>query len=152
VIAAWNASAVELRHLPGAPHLGFVNCEQQPVLCSAWGAGAGSIWAFEMLPPPAEVQVYRKRLNLTTTTTDDIIALWEAGSKEEWATDVGSFHPFKGWMAQNGVAVPFGYLMWGLNILPQWAFMLLVSMMSRTFMSRRVQAQAPRPGPPAQNQ
>jgi hypothetical protein len=134
VTKAWNDSAVELRRLPGAPHLGFVNCEQQPVLCSAWGAGAGSIWSFELRPPPAEADVYRKRLNLTTTTTDDIIALWEAGSKEEWATDIGSFHPFKGWMAQKGVAVPFGYLMWGLNILPQWAFMLIVSMMSRTFM------------------
>ena len=104
------------------------------MLCTSMNAGAGSLWSIELSPPPGDVDVYRKRLNLTSTTTDDFLALWEAGTKEEWTRVSGAFHPFTGWLAQRGLATPFGYVMWALNILPQWVFMLLVSMLSRTFM------------------
>jgi hypothetical protein len=150
VTVAWNETAAKLTQLPEAPHLGYVNCELQPVLCSAWGAGTGSVWAIEMLPPPADIEIYRKRLNLTTTTSDDIMALYEAGSKAGWVRDEGNFHPFKGFLAQKGLAVPYGYAMWALNILPQWAFMLIMSLASRTLMARRMGDRVNRPQAPAQ--
>jgi len=46
-------------------------------------------------------------------------------------------------LAQNGLAIPVGYAIWGFSLIPSWAFMILVSFASRTMMSRRMNPTAP---------
>ncbi|KAF6844108.1 hypothetical protein CMUS01_01424 [Colletotrichum musicola] len=136
--AAFNETAAKFAKLPESPHMGLLNCDDQPVLCNAWSAGTASIWSFNMLPPGAEIDIYRKRLNVTTTTSDDIVDLWKKGNKEDWILTENIFHPFNSWVAQNGLSIPIGYFFWAFNLVPNWLFMLLVSFGSRTLMNRRM--------------
>lgn len=131
---AFYASAAKFALLPKAPHLGYINCDEQPVLCNAWSASAGTIWSFDMLPPPAPVEIYRKRMNLTSTTDQTFVDLYNKGNKEGWTLHDGYFHPFDGPLAKNGVLIPLGYLFYALNVIPSWAMMLLVSFFSRRMM------------------
>ena len=112
--------------------MGMLNCDDQPILCNVWSAGVGSIWNFEMLPEPAPINIYKKRLNLTTVTSDDMVAL--KGHKEEFTLLDSFFHPFNGKAAELGISVPLAYVLWGFNLLPSWAFMLVVSFFSRSMM------------------
>ncbi|RFU72078.1 hypothetical protein TARUN_10181, partial [Trichoderma arundinaceum] len=123
------------------PHMGIINCDDQPILCNAWSANVGNIWAFEMLPEPAAIDIYKKRLNLTTVTTDDIVKLNEPGNKVEFTLLDSWFHPFNGKASELGLSVPFGYLLWAFNLLPNWMFMLIVSFASRSMMGNRMQQQ-----------
>lgn len=133
--AAFNQSAAKVAALPDAPHIGYINCDDQPILCNAWSAGAGSIWLIEMLPEPAPIDIYMKRMNLTTTTSDTFLELYKTrGDKSQFKKKDGYFHPFDGELAKYGVAVPVAYTLWGLSVVPSWAMMLLVSFISRTMM------------------
>jgi hypothetical protein len=114
--------------------MAMVNCDDQPVLCNSWSAATGTIWSVDLLPPPAPVEIYRKRMNMTTTTDQSYVDLYNKGTKEGWDYNDSYFHPFNGVLAQNGVAVPLGYLFWIFNIIPNWAMMLIVSLMSRRMM------------------
>ena len=131
---AFNATAGKFAILPKAPHMAILNCDDQPVLCNSWSAGAGVIWAFEMLPAPAAIDVYATRLNLTSATTESIVAGYNNGEKPGYTLLESFFHPFNGKAAELGVAVPLGYVIWGFGLIPQWAFMIIVSFASRTFM------------------
>lgn len=112
-----------------------MNCENQPILCHAWSAGAASIWHFELLPEPAPVDIYMKRMNLTTTTPADFVELYKTrADKSQFKLKDGYFHPFDGELAKYGVAVPVAYVLWGLGVVPSWAMMLGVSFLSRTMM------------------
>jgi len=134
---AFNETAGRFALLPKAPHMGLLNCEDQPILCNSWSAGAGTVWIFDMLPPPAAIDIYKKRFNLTTVTSDDIFALKD---NREGATLLDSwFHPFNGKAVELGLAIPFGYVTWVFNVVPSWAMMLLVSFASRSMMSRRME-------------
>ena len=119
-----------------SPHIAALNCEDQPVLCNAWSAATGSIYIFDVLPEPAPVDVYWKRMNMTTTTSKDIIDLWSKGNKDAFELIEGDswFHPVNGKLATFGVAVPLGYVFWVLNVIPSWAMMLIVSFLSRSMM------------------
>lgn len=129
--------------------MAILNCEDQPVLCNSWSAGAGYIWAFDMVPEPAPVDVYKRRLNMTSTTSDDLVTLHSTGKKSFELID-SWFHPFNGKLAEFNLAVPVGYALWAFSLIPNWAFMLIVSMASRTFMGNRMQPpQQRRPGAPA---
>lgn len=130
---AFNEAAGRFAILPKAPHMAHVNCDEQPVLCNSWSAVPGNVWAFEMLPPPAAIDISRSRLNLTTTTSDSLVALHTDGKKSFKLID-SWFHPFNGKAAELGVAVPFGYAMWAFGLVPNWAFMILVSFVSRSMM------------------
>ncbi|KAI4866955.1 hypothetical protein F4820DRAFT_230992 [Hypoxylon rubiginosum] len=136
--SAFNETAGKWAVTPGAPHTALLNCEDQPVLCSAWSAPVGAIWIFEMLPEPAPIDIWTKRFNMTTATSDDIVTLQKEGYKSSAKLHDGFFHPFNGVLAKNGVATPVGYILWGFNLLPSWAFMILVSLLSRTMMSNRM--------------
>lgn len=132
---AFNQTAAKLAVRPDAPHVGFVNCDDQPILCNAWSAGAGSVWLFEMLPPPAPIDIYIKRMNLSTTDSDTFLDLYKTREdKSQFHKKDGYFHPFNGELAQYGLAVPLAYALWGLSVVPSWAMMLVVSFVSRTFM------------------
>lgn len=112
--------------------MALLDCENQPILCNSWSAGAGALWIFEMLPPPAAIDIYKKRFNMTTVTADDIAAFKDS---REGAKLVDSwFHPFNGKAVELGLAVPFGYVTWVFNVVPSWAFMLIVSLASRKMM------------------
>lgn len=87
-----------------------------------------------MLPQPASIDLYAKRLNLTTVTSDDFIQLQKDGHRTQSKLHDGIFHPFNGWFAQNGVSSIVGYVLWGFNLVPSWLFMVAVSMLSRTMM------------------
>ncbi|GAB0135128.1 Sulfate adenylyltransferase [Epichloe bromicola] len=147
---AFNETAAKFAVLPGSPLMGIVNCDDQPILCNAWSAGAGSIWSFNMLPPPAPVEIYKKRLNLTTTTSEDLVQLQiqSAESKEKAGFVLldSWFHPFNGKVTELGLSVPYGYIMWAFGLVPNWLFMLIVSFASRSMMSNRMQP--PRGGGP----
>jgi hypothetical protein len=87
-----------------------------------------------MLPPPAPIDIYRKRLNLTTTTAETLLDLHAQDSKKDFRLHEGYFHPYDGPLAQYGVALPLGYFFWAFNLVPSWAMMLGVSFLSRTMM------------------
>ncbi|KAH7320089.1 hypothetical protein B0I35DRAFT_228285 [Stachybotrys elegans] len=138
VETAYNQTAANFALQPGSPHMGYLNCDDQPILCNLWASGASYLWVFEMLPPPAPIDVYRKRLNLSTTTTEDIMGLRNALQDPETAKQFnkmeGFFHPFDGTAAQYGIAVPIAYFVWVCNLVPSWLFMLVISMASRSLM------------------
>ncbi|KAI0484400.1 hypothetical protein GGR56DRAFT_23868 [Xylariaceae sp. FL0804] len=141
VEAAFNETAGAFTLTPGAPHTAMVNCDDQPVLCNAWSAPVGGLWVFEMLPEPSPINIYTKWLNFTTTTSDDLIELQKSDYKSELKLHDGMFHPFNGPLAQNKLSTPVGYIIWAFNILPSWAFMVIISMVSRSMMSNRMQNQ-----------
>jgi len=138
VEAAFNESAAKFATLPKAPHMAYVNCEDQAILCNSWSASPGSLWIFEMLPPPAKINLYQRRLNLTTTTSETLLDLHSQESKEGFRLYEGYFHPIDGVLATRGLAVPIGYALWALNIVPSWLMMLVISFVSRSMMSRRM--------------
>jgi hypothetical protein len=114
--------------------MALVNCDDQPVLCNAWSAPVGALWIFEMLPEPSNINIWTKKLNLTTTTSDDLVQLHKNGYKTEANLHDGLFHPFNGPIAQNGLSTPVGYVLWAFSLLPSWAFMIFVSLFSRRMM------------------
>ncbi|GKT44396.1 uncharacterized protein ColSpa_04577 [Colletotrichum spaethianum] len=136
--AAFNESASKFAKLPESPHLGLLNCDDQPVLCNGLSAGTASIWSIGMLPAGSEVDIYRKRLNVTTTTSDDIVDLWKKKSKEDWLLTETIFHPFNSFVGKNNLSIPVGYFFWAFSLIPNWLFMLIVSFGSRTLMNRRM--------------
>lgn len=71
---------------------------------------------------------------MTTVTSDDIVEMRDEGFKSSAKLHDGFFHPFNGPLAKNGFATPVGWVIWVFNLLPSWAFMVLVSMFSRTMM------------------
>ncbi|KAK7733069.1 hypothetical protein SLS53_008256 [Cytospora paraplurivora] len=132
---AFKQSAAQLALQPEPPHVGYVNCDDQPILCNLWGAGAGSLWLFEIPPPPAPVDIYVKRLNLSTTDSATVTDLYKTrGDKSQFVLKDGYFHPFDGELVKYGVAVPVAWFFWVLSVLPSWALMLGMSFISRTIM------------------
>ncbi|KAI0518173.1 hypothetical protein F5B22DRAFT_74718 [Xylaria bambusicola] len=153
VEAAFNETAGIFTKLPDTPHMALLNCDNQPILCNAWSAPAGSLWIFEMLPEPSPINIYTKRLNLTTTTSEDLVKLHADGYKTVAKEHDGIFHPFNGPIAKNGLSVPAGYTLWAFSLLPSWAFMVVISLFSRRMMSSRMEGQmhgGPRPAPTGQ--
>ncbi|KAJ4255557.1 hypothetical protein NW762_009554 [Fusarium torreyae] len=147
---AFNETAAKFALLENTPHMAYLNCDNQPILCNSWSAGPATLFVFDMLPEPAPIDVYTKRLNLTTTTSETLVNLQASGSKEEFNHLESFFHPFNGKLAELGLSVPFGYLMWAMGLVPNWLFMLLVSFGSRAMMSRRMGGADGRPqAPPA---
>ncbi|CAN8104421.1 unnamed protein product [Discula destructiva] len=139
VEAAFNQSAPQIAALPDAPHIGYIDCDAQPILCNACSAGAGSIWLFELLPEPAPVDIYMRRMNLSTVEPASFVELYKTREdKSQFTKKEGYFHPFDGELAKYGISVPVAYLLWGLSVVPSWAMMLGVSFLSRTMMSRRM--------------
>ncbi|KAI0006965.1 hypothetical protein F4779DRAFT_620040 [Xylariaceae sp. FL0662B] len=144
--AAFNETAGRFALTPGAPHTALLNCDNQPVLCLAWSAPVGAIWAIEMVPEPAPVDIWTKRFNMTTVTADEIVQLQKEGFKSSAKLHDGFFHPFNGPLAKNGLSTPVAYILWAFNLLPSWAFMILISIFSRNMMSNRMN-QANNAGP-----
>jgi len=134
---AFNETALLFAADPAAPHLAYLNCDDQPVLCNSWGAGPPNLWILEVAAPPAPVDIHIYPLNTTTTTVGTFTDL--LGSQEWKAKPLyeGYFHPFDGPIAQYGLSQPLGYVLWVFAIVPSWLFMISISFLSRTFLGGR---------------
>ncbi|KAJ5833045.1 hypothetical protein N7474_001356 [Penicillium riverlandense] len=129
---------------PTSPHLGFVDCESNSILCSIWSAGAPSIFYFHVPKAPQagearpSTPLHIFYLNTTTVTPNEIYQIHGKQLYNEIAPYEGALHPIDGWLAQYKLNIPLGYLIWALGAIPSWMFMIGISFFSRTFMSRRM--------------
>ncbi|KAH0340079.1 hypothetical protein KCU81_g6937, partial [Aureobasidium melanogenum] len=140
----WTKALPLLSAVPSAPQLGRLDCEKEPQLCNAWGVGAPSV-IYMQLPQPLPDQttpattVYYLPLNRTTVSAQDIVEIaTEKTFLKEKTPYEGFFHPFNGLLAQTGLAIPFGWVVYGFSVMPSWALMIGISFFSRTFMSKRM--------------
>ena len=126
-----------------APKLGYLNCDDQGVLCATWTAKPPVIWHIQR-PAASHVAddqsvgksiVTVNYLNFTRTTVQDMVALHTGKmyEKKGYVFD-GLFQPFDGLLAQYGVLTVVGYVVFGVSLIPSWAFMLVVSMVMRQVM------------------
>ncbi|KAI9820688.1 MAG: hypothetical protein M1827_005057 [Pycnora praestabilis] len=156
VETAWNKSAALLSATPSPPNLAYLNCDDQRILCNVWSAGPPSIWHI-LLPktqsdqsrPVTTIRIIP--LSTNATTTEDIVKIHSDKTWIETPVYEGYFHPFDGQLAQLGLNVPLGYALFAFGLVPSWAFMLIISMGSRTLMGKRVGTpgqQAPRTAHP----
>lgn len=146
---AFNETAALWALDPSAPHLGYLNCENQPVLCNSWGAGPPSLWIMEVSAAPAPVNIRRKGLNISSTDVQTFTDLRDSQELKDLPLYDGYFHPFDGPLAKYQVAVPLGYVFWFFNIVPSWLFMIGVSFLSRSYLGKRGQGPNPGAGRPA---
>ena len=63
-----------------------------------------------------------------------MVALHTGKKYQEGILYEGYFHPFDGQLAQFGLNKAVGYVLYGIGLVPSWAFMIVVSMVSRTIM------------------
>lgn len=122
-----------------SPNLGYLDCENNQVLCSAWGASAPAVRYFRV--PQAQVGEERPAtalhcmsLNATTVTAEDIFKIYSEERYNNVQPYEGVLHPTDGALAKNGLLIPIGYAIYGLSVIPSWAFMIGISFVSRTFM------------------
>lgn len=146
---AFNKSVALLAAAPNPPSLALLNCETEQVLCHAWAVSPPRLLHMQLPQPLADQStpastVRSIPLNRTTVSAPQIAAYHLQDKYLEVAPYEGYFHPFDGPLAQYGLAIPAGYLIWGFSLVPSWAFMIGVSFLSRTFMGRRMAAQADR--------
>jgi len=142
---AFNETAALWAVNPTAPHLGFLNCEDQPVLCNSWGAGPPALWIFDIVASPAPIDIRVKPLNASDTTVKTFTDLNSAEGKQSVKIYDGLFHPFDGPFAKYGLAIPIGYIFWVFAVVPSWMFMIGISFLSRTMMSKRTGPAGGRP-------
>lgn len=136
---AWNESVALVSASPSAPHLAMLDCEADPVLCNAWALGAPSL-VHMFLPQPLADQsepattVRSIPLNRTTVTATEIANVHLKEEYKNVEPYEGFWHPFDGPLAKLGLSIPAGYAIWGFSVVPSWAFMILVSFLSRNIM------------------
>jgi hypothetical protein len=138
--AKFNKSAAILAADPNGPYLGRIDCDEQAVLCTAWFAGPPTVWYIQVPGPTAQDQtraptpIYVKRLNITTTTVEDIVQIHTKKTYEEQPRLESITHPFDGTLALLGLNLPIGYILYYLQFVPSWSIMLIISFMTRTMM------------------
>ncbi|PLB38231.1 uncharacterized protein BDW47DRAFT_30028 [Aspergillus candidus] len=140
---SFNQSLLLLSADPTSPNLGYLDCESNKVLCSMWAAGCPSVYYFKI--PEARlgedhpvVDLHTVWLNTTGLTSDTIYKIHSEKKYEEIPPYAGPFHPTNSWLAQNGLLVPAGYVLYAVGAVPSWLVMVGISFFSRTVMSRRV--------------
>lgn len=117
-----------------------------------WSANPGSLWSLSLLPAPAPVEIHTRSFNLSLAapapTAQDIVTAYlaranpevdekaEIPARRRWHRfeNEGWLHPFDGKLAKLGLSVPMAYFFHGLNAVPTWVLMLVVSFVSRTLM------------------
>lgn len=140
---AWNESVPLISASTSPPELALLDCETDPVLCLSWSVRPPSVLHFQLPQPLADqstpATTFRPiYLNRTTVTAPEIAAIHLQETYKEKEPYTGMFHPFDSLMAQYGVLQYAGWVLWGFNQVPSWLFMVVVSMVSRTMMSRRM--------------
>ncbi|EER24914.1 hypothetical protein D8B26_007487 [Coccidioides posadasii str. Silveira] len=141
---AWNESIPLFATDLTSPSLGVLDCEKEAILCSIWSAGAPSLWYFQIpVAPEAEqpkpaTSIHTLHVNVTTVTAEDIYKVHSEKRWEKVPAYEGAFHPMDGWLAQYGLNVVIGYIVFGIGQVPSWLMMVGVSFISRSMMSRRL--------------
>jgi hypothetical protein len=148
VTKAWNASLPYIAAMPNAPKFAYLDCETEGVLCNSWSVHAPSLYYFQIPKPlpdqSAPIPVARyQTLNRTTTTAETIKKLIIDNDISKVEPYWGHFHPFNGTMQQYNLAVPYGYVTYGFSKMPSWMPMILISFLSRSFMSKRMAGPTP---------
>ncbi|KAL8726838.1 MAG: hypothetical protein Q9166_006454 [cf. Caloplaca sp. 2 TL-2023] len=143
VETAWNKSVALMSADPTAPKLGYVNCDKTPVLCTTWAAAVPTIWHIQLPVTGADqsrpaTTIRIMGLNTTTATPADIVKIHAEKTYEKRPVYEGALHPFDGWVAKAGLNVPLGYVLFAFANVPNWAFMIVISMGSRYMMSKRM--------------
>ncbi|PNS16838.1 Nuclear migration protein NUM1 [Sphaceloma murrayae] len=139
----WNRSVPILATSKNAPQLALLDCERDAVLCHAWSIGPPSLIHIT-LPAPAADQSQAPittrfiNLNRTTVTSDEIASIHTQQKYKETEPYEGFWHPFDSPFAKSGANIYLGYFVVYFSMIPNWAFMIGVSMLSRTIMSRRM--------------
>jgi hypothetical protein len=124
------------------PKFGIINCDLNPVLCNTWLAGVPSLWYIQRPEKVVdgapdehkETPIHVVRLNVTETTTKDLVAIHKDKTYLNWQKVDSYFHPFDGELVQWGLQRPLGYALYIFNNIPSWGMMLAVSFMTRQFM------------------
>ena len=136
----WNETASLLAADATAPNLGYINCDIEGVLCATWQAQPPTIWHIQRPIAQADQStpastVYVNYLNVTKTTASDIVALHTGKKYEDGILNEGYFQPFDGIFVQYGVNKALGYVLFAFGLVPSWAFMAAMPIISRTIMS-----------------
>jgi hypothetical protein len=136
---AFNGSVTLLSATPNPPSLAYLNCDQDPVLCNAWGVSPPRVLHIQLPQPLADqstpaTTVRAISFNRTTISAPEIAAIHLQETYKQTAPYEGFFHPFNGPLAEYGLAIPVGYAIWGFSKIPSWAFMIGVSFISRNIM------------------
>ncbi|OKL60262.1 hypothetical protein UA08_04789 [Talaromyces atroroseus] len=139
---AYNDSLALFAADPTSPNLGYLNCEQEPILCSVWAAAAPTVWHLDLpqaLPgePRPEIPLHVVNVNHTTVTPETIYNIHAEKTYENEPRYEGWLHPWDGALAQYGLNVPLGYVIYGFGVVPSWAMMIGMSFLSRNIMGRR---------------
>ncbi|ORY18835.1 hypothetical protein BCR34DRAFT_610158 [Clohesyomyces aquaticus] len=150
---AWNDSVALLSAAPNAPNFAILDCEAQPILCNSWSVGPPSIYymqipkplADQSAPAPTVRYIPLNRTMEASSVAAQMVKIVASKEYENTAPYEGLWHPFTGPLQQYGVAIPIGYILWGFAKMPSWLPMIVISMLSRSFMSKRM----PQGGPPA---
>lgn len=136
---AFNETAALLLPDPSSPKLGYLNCESNAVLCNIWAASVPTLWHIQ-IPIPAVDQsaagttIRIINVNTTTITTQEIVQIHTQKSYEKVPVYHGAFHPFDGYLAKFQLNKAIGYVLFAFSLVPSWAFMIFISMVSRNFM------------------
>jgi len=148
---AWNKSVPLISVSRKSPNLGFLDCESDPVLCHAWSVGPPKLLHLQIPQPRADQSeaptTYRAiDVNRTSITAPEIAAVILEDKYLQTTPYEGFWHPVDGPLAKTGLNVYLGYAMWAFTLVPSWAFMIVVSFASRTFMGRRMPQGQPAAG------
>ena len=136
----FNETATLLAADATAPKMGYINCDDQGVLCATWSAKPPTIWHIQrpahtgsdQSVPESTITV--NYLNFTKTSAQDMVALHTGKKYQEGRIYDGIFQPFDGLLKQYGVNKVVGYVVFTVGLVPSWAFMLVVSMVARQAM------------------
>ena len=71
---------------------------------------------------------------MTTSTVQDMLDLHTKKEYEKKPLVTGALHPIDGWAAKLGLNILMGYILFGMNKVPSWTIMLLISFVTRTLM------------------
>lgn len=146
---AFNETATLLAADPTAPSLAILDCDAQGALCSTWMAKPPTIWHIRRVraadadtssssssSTSTTTTIHVNYFNVTHSTAGDMVALHSSKKYEDGIRYEGGgwFDPFDGPLARWGVNKGVGYALYGVGLVPSWAFMIVVSMVSRTIM------------------
>ena len=136
---AWNESVGLMAVSRSPPSFAILDCETDGVLCHAWATSPPQLihmWLPQPLPDQSKPATTMRSipLNMTTVTATEIAAVHLQETYKETAPYEGFWHPFDGPLAQYGLSIPAGYLIWGFGQIPSWMFMIGVSFLSRSVM------------------
>ncbi|KAL2005690.1 hypothetical protein VTN00DRAFT_10183 [Thermoascus crustaceus] len=140
---AFNESVLLFAADRTSPNLGYLDCEEEQILCSIWSAAPPSVWHFQVPQAQAEgprpaTPLHIVYVNSTTVTPETIHKIHSEKTYEEVPAYEGFLHPTDGWLAQYGLNVPLGYVIFAFSAIPSWLMMIAISVFSRTVVSRRL--------------